>query len=430
MSEDFYKNLKGFNGLIDIANPQRFESIPADWTLVLTDVKGSTKAIAQGKYKDVNTIGACCIIAASNACGDLSFPSIFGGDGASMAVPETHRERVARALIKTREMSVKEFGLDLRIAAVPMRVIRQAGLDVQVGKFLVSPQSSVAMFSGGGLAYAEKLMKERGSEFDVSAGLKAEGDFQGLECRWSPLQSRNGRMMACIVQVRAGNSDVHALYRGILKEVGELVDHRRPLSVKNLTLDWPPPFLMTELRVRIANPFKRWLEYGRLLLLSLGHSAFMRAKKHDASKGIGKYVNEVALNTDRIKFDDALRFVLDVDGKDEQTIRDLFARHFQAGEIFYGIHTSPTALLTCFVRSYTDDHFHFVDGGDGGYAMAAKQMKLQMSLVAQILEQEKLAKVLLERLADRDSPMSDTHTWQDDLDLCNARLKELRSQLK
>jgi hypothetical protein len=26
--------------------------------------------------------------------------------------------------------------------------------------------------------------------------------------------------------------------------------------------------------------------------------------------------------------------------------------------------------------------------------------------------------------------MSDTHTWQDDLDLCNARLKELRRQLE
>ena len=35
--------------------------------------------------------------------------------------------------------------------------------------------------------------------------------------------------------------------------------------------------------------------------------------------------------------------------------------------------------MTCVVPSYKDGtHIHFIDGGDGGYAMAAKQLKAQL----------------------------------------------------
>ena len=35
--------------------------------------------------------------------------------------------------------------------------------------------------------------------------------------------------------------------------------------------------------------------------------------------------------------------------------------------------------MTCYVPSFSDGkHVHFIDGGDGGYAIAAKQLKQQM----------------------------------------------------
>jgi hypothetical protein len=35
--------------------------------------------------------------------------------------------------------------------------------------------------------------------------------------------------------------------------------------------------------------------------------------------------------------------------------------------------------MTCYVQNLSDTaHIHFVDGGDGGYAMAAKQLKQQL----------------------------------------------------
>lgn len=38
----------------------------------------------------------------------------------------------------------------------------------------------------------------------------------------------------------------------------------------------------------------------------------------------------------------------------------------------------PPALVTCLISPRAGAHFHFVDGSDGGYAMAAAEMKRQL----------------------------------------------------
>ena len=60
-------------------------------------------------------------------------------------------------------------------------------------------------------------------------------------------------------------------------------------------------------------------------------------------------------------------------------IRSYLESLYQEQEIFYGLFESDTSLMTCYVHSLDDGHhIHFIDGGDGGYAMAAKQLKAQM----------------------------------------------------
>jgi hypothetical protein len=47
-----------------------------------------------------------------------------------------------------------------------------------------------------------------------------------------------------------------------------------------------------------------------------------------------------------------------------------------AGVVRYGLHMQDAALMTCVVPSVlTSDHMHFVDGADGGYASAARQLR-------------------------------------------------------
>ena len=52
-------------------------------------------------------------------------------------------------------------------------------------------------------------------------------------------------------------------------------------------------------------------------------------------------------------------------------------QRYTDGTSVYGTHVANAALMTCAITSYRGDHVHLVDGADGGYALAAKQLKAQ-----------------------------------------------------
>lgn len=89
------------------------------------------------------------------------------------------------------------------------------------------------------------------------------------------------------------------------------------------------------------------------------------------------YRDEVTANTDFRKFDDTLRMVLDITDEQHHALESDLARRHAAGSIVYGTHVASAALMTCAITSYHGQHMHFVDGADGGYALAAKQLKAQ-----------------------------------------------------
>jgi hypothetical protein len=64
----------------------------------------------------------------------------------------------------------------------------------------------------------------------------------------------------------------------------------------------------------------------------------------------------------------------------EQTkqLESYLESEFQSGNLYYGVHKTDAALMTCLVFQRHGKHIHFVDGTNGGYAMAAKHMKEQI----------------------------------------------------
>ncbi len=59
--------------------------LPDDWWIGVTDVVGSTAAIAAGRYKSVNLAGGVGDQRPfMNALHGASFPFVFGGDGATL----------------------------------------------------------------------------------------------------------------------------------------------------------------------------------------------------------------------------------------------------------------------------------------------------------------------------------------------------------
>ena len=86
-SDDFYRDLIGFEGFSHITAPEHYRDAPEEWYVLLTDVMGSTQAIEAGKYKEVNLIGAAAIMAMLNVAEGHDLPYVFGGDGTTMLIP-------------------------------------------------------------------------------------------------------------------------------------------------------------------------------------------------------------------------------------------------------------------------------------------------------------------------------------------------------
>ena len=86
---NFYSELKAFSQFSGICNLENYTQLPDDWLVIITDIKDSTQAIQQGKYRAVNAVGVASIIAILNAVKPLSIPFVFGGDGASLCVPQS-----------------------------------------------------------------------------------------------------------------------------------------------------------------------------------------------------------------------------------------------------------------------------------------------------------------------------------------------------
>ena len=190
-SDAFYTGVPVFSDFRKLTDARLYTPLPDDWTVGIADVVQSTKAIAEKRYKAVNMAGAAVIAAVTNGLGDRAFPFVFGGDGASFAVPPRDREAAETALAATASWTASELDLALRVALIPVAHIRAQGHDVRVARYAPSANLSYAMFSGGGLAWADAAVKR--GEFAVAPAPPGSWpDLSGLSCRFEEFRARRG----------------------------------------------------------------------------------------------------------------------------------------------------------------------------------------------------------------------------------------------
>src|SRR6202790_1611032 len=185
-SERFYGRIPVFRGFSKLMDPALYSPLPDGWTIGVADVVESTRAIAQARYKAVNMAGAAVIAAVTNALEGREFPFVFGGDGASFAVSPDDLGRAREALAATATWVKEDLDLAMRVALVPVTAVRAQGFDVRVARFGPSANLSYAMFSGGGLGFAEAAMK-RGDFAVPAAPSGTQPDLTGLSCRFEEI---------------------------------------------------------------------------------------------------------------------------------------------------------------------------------------------------------------------------------------------------
>ncbi|MDC0660059.1 DUF3095 domain-containing protein [Leisingera sp. SS27] len=373
--DSFYASLPRVREFSNLSDPSVFAPLPGGWLLCCTDIVNSTGLVKAGRYKTVNMVGAAVIAAMRNALGGEAFPYVFGGDGASFAVPPRHQATAQRVLGALRSWTEDEYGISLRAAVLPVSAIRAEGLEVQVARYAVSDHADFAMFNGGGLAWAEAQMKA--GAFAVAPDPQADPpDLAGLSCRWSNTPARHGIILSVVAQPAPGASpqDFARFAAEVLDLAAELEDNGHPVPETGPKLQFPPAGLTLEAKA----------SHGRMPVLLRQLHLFI----HSALAGLifltrrpvggfdpVHYLSMLRAHSDFRKFDDGLKMTLDCTPEIRNRIRQHLQQAAGAGLVHFGLHEQDAAMVTCIVPSpVEEDHIHFVDGAAGGYTQAAANL--------------------------------------------------------
>ncbi|MHA6264792.1 DUF3095 domain-containing protein [Arenibacterium sp. CAU 1754] len=372
----FYDDLPRQSSFDALSDPDNYVPLPDDWVIGTADIVGSTQAIAQGRYKTVNMVGAAVISAQINGSGGRAFPYVFGGDGAAFACPPDRAAGAADALAVVRRWANDEFDLSLRVAQVPVSAIRAAGLDVTVARYAASNDVDYAMFAGGGVSWAEARMKA--GDFTLPpAPPGTRPDLTGLSCRWSHIKAQHGTILSLVI---APSDDVPGpefskLAETVLGIAQRLERAGHPVPLNGADVRWPPTGVDLEAKASHGDvPVKK--RKRQLFLETLFAWVILRSGIPLGKFRPRHYKRQVTRNADYRKFDDGLKMTLDCDGDTVARLREVLDRAQSDGIIRYGMFQQDEAMMTCIVPSVMqDDHVHFIDGAAGGYAQAAAQIK-------------------------------------------------------
>jgi hypothetical protein len=285
--------------------------VPDDWHIGVSDVVNSTSAIREGRYKAVNLAGAATISAVANALqGDLRL-FVFGGDGARFAVPPAQAPSAADALARVARWCAQNLNLHLRVGLINVAEIRAAGFDVRVALWRASDHVRYAMFTGGGLEWADAQLKSGAIGLPPSP-VDHEPDLTGLSCQWGPIVPRQGKIMSLIVKPTPGVSaarfvDVASRAIAVLENAA----HLNPVPADGPQVRWPKSAIALQSRIAVKN-HPTWWRFGCVFATTA--LAWLAFKLGISIGGFnaGRYRREIAVNTDFRKFDDGLMMTVDV----------------------------------------------------------------------------------------------------------------------
>jgi hypothetical protein len=377
--ETFFQLLPAYKSFNSLDNYENFEPAPDDWLIVVADIRGSTKAVQDGRYKDVNTIGASAIIAVLNIDRTILLPFVFGGDGATLLVPPSMADACRQQLPGLIDIAEKAFDLKLCLGLVPIHVTRLHGHDVRILKYEASKNYYQAMILGGGVSFAEKLVKDEveGKSYRLQITDEHSVDLTGLECRWQDIPSSNGETVSLLVQVIGVSTEQSLqIYQKVIQLI--MVSYGQDVFQQNID---PASLQLSQQFSQLAYEAKAKHQSGLArvwhILKSKGLNwlgSFLM-KHHEAWKGYKQHLIETS---DHKKFDDLLRLVLSGNTSQRQELVHELDALYQSGQLVYGFHVSDRALMTCLVMDRFGQQVHFLDGADGGYTQAATMMKRQL----------------------------------------------------
>ncbi|MEM6807529.1 MAG: DUF3095 domain-containing protein [Bacteroidota bacterium] len=377
-SEGFYTNLPLQKTSVNklVGNPDHFQQIPPDWEIILTDIKQSTKAVAEGKHSLVNLVATGSIIAALNIAyrEGISIPFFFGGDGATLIIPKRLRSTILDALYEHSQNTRENFELILRVGSMPVAQVYEADFKLKISKVSMSPIYDIPIILGEGLKFAESQIKSD-KETEQHSGKTGYLNLEGMECRWDKIKPplNHFEVISLLLESKeeAEQGRVYKEVLDIIEKIYGSQEQRQPISIQSLKLSSSLEKIRTEMKVRLGkNKFSYLMENWLRTLIG---KLYFRVNKNGQA-----YLSNLVKLSDTLVIDGRINTVISGNEKQRKQLIEKLDELEGKGDLIYGLHTSPESIMSCYVRDRKDQHIHFVDGSGGGYTQAAKVFKQKL----------------------------------------------------
>lgn len=353
-----------------------FFKVPDNWHVLITDVKSSTKAVAEGLHETVNLVATGSIVAVMNLAykNNITAPFFFGGDGATLIIPGSILEEAKHALLIHQQNTRKNYNLELRVGHVPVERLYAEGHELQITKLKFNDLFSIPVLLGDGLSHAEKIIKGEDYRLGLNEIDKEELDLEGMECRWDKIKPPgNFDEVVSLLVVASPGITQQVAFKKVIEEIDRIYgspEKRRPITVPRLKLKATLNKISKEMTVRFGGfrlvfLLKKWIAtlFGKL---------YFRTKK-------GKvYLNQLVELSDTLVLDGRINTVISGTQKQREELDLRLKKLEEEGLIQYGLFVSQESVMSCYVRSMDKNHIHFVDGSDGGYTRAAGMLKKKL----------------------------------------------------
>ena len=350
-----------------------FYKIPDTWHVLITDVKKSTLAVADGLHETVNLVATGSIVAVLNIAGktNLSVPFFFGGDGATFIIPASLLEAVMKALTQHQQNTEQNFKITLRVGQVPVKDIYNSGHLLNISKLKASQLFSIPVVLGDGLSYAEKIIKGEDYMPEPLSFREEDLDLSGMQCRWDKIKPPENydEVVSLLVIARPGANQPGA-FKKVIDKLDEIYgEHarRKPITISKLRLKGTLKKIGAEMRTKLGGYnalylFRNW--FATLL-----GSLYFRTKS-------GKtYLHQLVELSDTLVIDGKINTVISGTRQQRGLLQAALDEMERNGEINYGLYVSKESIMSCYVRNMNEDHIHFIDGSEGGYTKAASELK-------------------------------------------------------
>lgn len=379
-SDQFYEQLPPFSDFGDLADDSHYRPVPDHWWVFVTDVVNSSQAVRNGRYRDVNKLGAASVTTVQNLLGDVRFPFTFGGDGATVVLPEEYKPVVEENLAGLRKLARDNFELELRVGVIPIQDLYDDGARLEVAKYELAKGRHISFFRGGGVSLASDKIKRERERYTVDASPTIPMDLENLSCRWNPIPNRRGTVLSMLVKSRRDGNRSQEVYQSILGDLDEILEggiaESNPINTSDMSYRSFGEALSDELRYHTSvfsiSFVNRFFEIILAVLV-------FRLGINPGLVDTAGYLRDTRTHSDYRTFDDMLRFVVDCSPEEREEIQDVLESYRGEEDIFYGLHESDHSLMTCFVQDLQrGGHLHFLDGAEGGYTQAAVELKEQI----------------------------------------------------